>query len=256
MKVKIIQINIYRGAFLDKLVEFLQKEQPDIVTMQEVTGGAINFWHDKGIDTFKYIKEALALEGAFAPMYRLVGDASAYEGNAVLVRGKILSSKIVQCKAYREYEQIPWVSEGPGMPRNALDLKVEMGGSTFHVLGTHGAWTKEPIDTPEKIRQARILSEYISGLGDEPFVLGGDFNMESGSEVINIIDAVAHNAVHGSSITNTLNLRTHRAAAILGPKGKGVDFIYTSPHFKIISIDAPEVDVSDHLPVRATLSLY
>lgn len=74
MKFKIIQVNIYRGKFLDKLVEFLRSEQPDIVTMQEVTGGKVNIWPDQSVDTFQYIKSVLGMDGVVAPMYRLTGN--------------------------------------------------------------------------------------------------------------------------------------------------------------------------------------
>ncbi|OGL91590.1 hypothetical protein A3H11_04740 [Candidatus Uhrbacteria bacterium RIFCSPLOWO2_12_FULL_47_10] len=252
MRLKIIQINIYRGKFLDKLVEFLRAEAPDIITMQEVTGGRINFWNDESVDTFGYVKHALGISGAVTPIYRLVDNPAAYEGNAVLVRGNILNTKIVWLKEYREYPDVPWEQEGPEMPRNVLDATVDFGGTLIHVLVTHGAWTKDPIDTPEKLRQVRLLAEYLCSLKGEPFILGGDFNMEPGSEVIGKIDEVAHNAIYDSNITNTLNLRTHRAAKILG-NGRLVDFIYTSSHFTVVSIDTPQVDVSDHLPVRAVL---
>ena len=252
---EVIQINIYHGKFLDKLIAFLRMEKPDIITMQEVSAGRVNFWTDQTIEIFKYMRDALGLEGIAAPIYRLIGDSSSYESNAVLTRGKILTSSTVQLKEYREYTEVPWEKEGPEIPRNVLDLEVEISSIKFHILCTHSAWTKEPVDTPEKIRQARLLADHLRSLGDTPFILGGDFNMEPGSEVINIIDEVARNTVYGSVIKNTLNLRTHRAAATIGPGGRLVDFIYTSPHFRVASIDAPEVDVSDHLPVRAVLSL-
>ena len=254
MKLKMIQINIYRGKFLDKLVDFLLAEKPDVVTMQEVSGGKVNFWHDKEVDTFEYLKDALGMDGIIVPIYRLVGDPVSYEGNAVLVRGKNIDINTVWFKAYQEYAQVPWEKEGPEMSRNVLDAIVDFGGTPIHVLATHGAWTKDRVDTSEKVRQAKMLADYIVSLGNEPFILGGDFNMEPGSEVIRTIDAVARNAVYGSGIKNTINLRTHRAAKIFG-NGKLVDFIYTSPHFRVERIDAPEVDVSDHLPVRAALEL-
>lgn len=255
MQLKVIQVNIYRGKFLDKLVDFLCAEQPDVVAMQEVSGGKVNFWPDKTIDTFYHIKKALGLEGVVAPMYRLRGDPSAYEGNAVFARGNVRAQKVVRLSPYRQYAEVPWETEGPTMPRLALDLAVEISGRTFHVVCTHGAWTKNPVDTPEKIRQTRLLADHLRTLNDAPFVLSGDFNMEPGSEVINIIDEVARNAVYGSAIKNTLNLRTHRAAATIGSGGKLVDFIYTSPHFRVERVEVLDVDVSDHLPVRAILSI-
>ena len=39
---KIIQLNIFLGAYLDNLSRFLVEEKPDAVTMQEVTQEAFN----------------------------------------------------------------------------------------------------------------------------------------------------------------------------------------------------------------------
>lgn len=253
MTLKVIQINIWKGKFLDRLVEFLRNEQPDIVTMQEVTGGRENHWLDKGLDMFAYCKEALSMDGIVTPTYCITGDPNSYLGNAVFVRGKMLTHAVVWLRPYRDYARTDDADEWPLFPGNVLDITAEIGGKTIHALSTHGAWGKEPADTDEKIQQAKILAAHLRSLSDTPFVLGGDFNMEPGSKTVATIDAVARNIVHGSGITNTLNLRTHYAANVL-PRGRLVDFIYVSPHFSVQSIDASEIDISDHLPIRAILT--
>lgn len=253
MQLKIIQINILKGKFLDRLVDFLRREQPDIITMQEVTGGAENLWSDKSVDIFIHCKEALHREGIVVPEYHLTHDAQAYSGNALFVRGTILYHEIVWLRPYRDYDRTDQEADLPDFPRSVLNATVDIDGYVLHVLSTHGAWGVDPVDTPEKIRQADILAGHLRSLGANPFVLGGDFNMQSGSGVISRIDAVARNIIP-SSVRNTLNFRTHYAAARLG-KGLAVDFLYTSKHFKVVSIDTPDVDVSDHFPVRAVLTL-
>lgn len=239
---------------MDRLVEFLRAEQPDVVTMQEVSGGDQNFWSDHTLDIFAYLKMELGLVGVCAPAHNISGRPDFYFGNAVLIRGSVLDHAVLWLRPYREYlGPINYIQEGPTLPRNAVDVVTTVAGVPVHIVSTHGAWTEEPVDTPEKIRQAKALAHYLESL-DAPFVLGGDFNMPPGSAVVSAIDAVAKNAVSGSAIQNTLNLRTHRAATKLS-SGLLVDFIYTSPHFKVVSIDTPQVDVSDHLPVRAVLTM-
>ena len=254
MTLHVIQINIWMGKFLHKLTKFLKQEEPDVVTMQEVSGGAPNLWSDKTIDMFLHFRDALGMQGVVAPSYRAIGDPTSYFGNAVLVAGKVLDHRVVWLKEYREVESIKDPDVWPTLPRNVLDVECEFAaGRKLHVLSTHGAWGREPVDTPEKVRQAGVLAAHLRSLGDEPYILGGDFNMESGSEVIRTIDSVAHNAVVASAIMSTLNMRIHYAASKI-PEGRRVDFIYTSPHFTVTRIETPMVDVSDHLPVRAELA--
>lgn len=251
---KMIQVNIWMGTLFPALVDFLRREQPDIITMQEVSGGEQNRCADKTFDTFVRLRDALGMNGVVVSDYRSPKDPSSYFGNAVLTRGTVMDERIVWLKEYREIPNIGDANVWPTIPRCALDVTTEIAGQRIHAIAVHGAWESTPRDTPEKIRQANVLATHLRSLGNEPFILGGDFNMETGSQVMATIDAVAQNAIAASTITNTLNLRIHYAKDKL-PHGRRVDFIHHSPHFTVQSISAPEVDVSDHLPICATLMM-
>lgn len=257
LKLKMIQVNIWKGQFLDALVAFLQKENPDIITVQEVTAGEENSCPDKTIDLFTYLRDALSMSGAVNRTFGFHGDAYAYHGIAVLVRGDVLSQKEAWLRPYAEFPKTyEEVGEDAGLfpllPRAVLDATVRIRGATFHVLSVHGAWNKDPIDTPEKLRQAKLIAEYIVTLGNESFLLGGDLNMTPGSQVIQMIDAVARNAMKDSGVITTLHPTIHKTAKEK-PQGLLVDYIYTSPHFTVKKIDVPVVAVSDHLPVVGIL---
>lgn len=253
MRIKIIQINIWKGNFLDALVAFLREEHPDVITMQEVTSGRENLHADKTLDLFLYLKHALGMQGTLAPKF--FSDPQSYLGNAVLTTYPIISQNVFWLKQYQGF--LP--SEEGFQKRvescNVLDVIVKADSSMpFHILSTHGAWTREPVDTPEKVRQARALADYLKGLGGAPFLLGGDFNMPPGTKVISLLDEVAQNTLYDSKITRTTHPGIHKTAAFK-PEGLLIDFIFTSPHFRVARIDAPAVTVSDHLPVRAELLL-
>lgn len=250
MTLKIIQLNMWTGRFLDAMIDFLRVEDPDIITLQEVSGGNQNSWSDTTIDTFAALREALQMQGVCAPYFGIIGDADAYQGNAVLTKGEIVTHSVAWLHPYREIRENYESSdvELQTLPRNILDVTVRFGDMDMHAIAVHGAWNREPIDTPENTRQAGILAEYVKKLGNAPFLLGGDLNMPVGSKVIATIDAVAHNAVRGSGMRTTLHPTIHRAAA-QHPNGLVVDYIYTSPHFTVEKITAPVIPISDHLPV-------
>lgn len=239
---------------LANLLTFLEQEDPDIITMQEVSAGQENLCSDKRIELFLYLRDSLGLNGAVAPLFYVKGDPDAYLGNAILVKGDILTQNTLWLNDYREvglhetrdYEQIP---------RNALELQIDCGGKKFFVLSTHLVWTKDPIVTATKLQVAMKLVDYLKDYGDKPFLLGGDFNMPLGSEVVDIFNSVANNVVLGSQITRTTHPALHKTKDIY-PRGLLVDFIFTSKHFGVKYVSAPVVDISDHLPVLATLTMY
>jgi endonuclease/exonuclease/phosphatase family metal-dependent hydrolase len=253
MHIKMIQVNIWKGKFLNELVAFLQKENADIITMQEVTAGNENFCTDKTVDLFPYLKKTLGMYGALAPRYFIDSQKQSYIGVCVLTKYPIITQNIVWLKKHTEI----LIKSQERLKRtqcNVLDVLVKGDKGVFHVLSTHGALTREPVDTPEKIRQAKLLSNYLRKLGDAPFLLGGDLNMPPKTQVISLLDEVAHNTSHGSTITRTTHPIIHKTA-IIKPAGLLVDYIFTSKHFNVRAIDTPAVTVSDHLPVRAELEV-
>lgn len=251
---KIIQINIWKGKMLPALVDFLQPEAPDLITMQEVSGGAENLHPDKTIDLFAHLKKQLAYDGAYALEYHVAGYPKAYAGKAILTNGTIIAKNIVWIRPMHEIPRKKNQRDYPNLPRNLLDCTIRLKRKTLHVICAHGAWTHNPTDTPEKIRQAKLMVDYLKTLHEQPYILAGDLNVAPNTEVIRLLETVAHNAVTAppSNITRTTHPRIHKTAGFK-PQGVLCDYLFTSSHFTVVSIDAPEVAVSDHLPVRATL---
>lgn len=253
MRVKVIQVNIWHGRLLDALLDFLREEEPDIVTMQEVTGGTENEGLDPSVDTFSYLRDRLGYQGALGIAHESNDrGVRTYCGNAVLVKGDVRSHRTIWLRASSSGAQWQPPHAEPNFPRFAIEADVVVGGQPLRVLSVHGAWTREPLETPEKLRQARRLATHLRSLGATSFILGIDANMLPSSEVVRTLDSVALNAVRGSAITRTTHPTIHTTAKTK-PAGLLVDYIYTSPHFRVVQIDAPEVAVTDHLPVRAVL---
>ena len=252
-KLKFIQVNIYKGKYLDALVDFLQKEDPDLVAMQEVTTEKQNNCEDKSLNLFEFLKEKLGLDGAYDGHLKLAGEPDSTLGNAVLSRFPILGSKIIALHEFRaltkkeiEHVQSVWRV----IPRGLLDLVVNVDGKKVHAMSWHGAWTAPPTDTPETMRQAKMAADYLQSI-NEPFILGADLNNVPTSKTVEIVNKVATNLMLGSNIKQTTHPKVHKIV----PRGFLVDYIFISPRFKLESLSVPDVLVSDHLPVVVTLSL-
>lgn len=252
MTLKFLQINVFKGKFLDELVSFIKETDPDICAMQEVSSGKINFYMGTQ-NTFEILKERLGWNAVFYSDVEIVDDPLSLFGNAVFSKYPILKSNVVPLKTFRpvtlfEFNNNPndiWAD----LPRHMLDATVDFSGMQIHAVSVHGRRVVPPIDSPESTRQAKLMTKYLKSLGGEPFIVGGDFNMPPETEVIKIMETVSGNLMADSGVKQTLNPKVHE----LGEKGYLVDFIFTSKHFKKISLDVPQVTVSDHLPVVAEL---
>ncbi|OGD95139.1 hypothetical protein A3B52_00425 [Candidatus Curtissbacteria bacterium RIFCSPLOWO2_01_FULL_41_28] len=256
LKLKVIQINIYKGKYLAQLIDFLNKESPDVITMQEVTVGGFNLTGDLSANLFEILKDKLKLNGVYHGDLELTGSPGSTFGNAVFTKSKIKKSRVVTLKKFKSVtlDELDGRSANeirPQIPRHMLDVLVDAPLGELHAISVHGAWTAPPADTKENLRQAKLIKDYLGQLNKngEPFILGGDLNMPPGTKVIEMIGSVSNNLMLGSGFTYSLNPKVHSIA----PKNYLVDYIFTSEHFKVLSLDVPEVTVSDHLPVVAEL---
>ena len=252
MKLKVVQVNIFKGMYLEALVAFLESEAPDFISMQEVTCGAVSNYNEKSVNLFKYIRKALGLDGVFYNDVRIVNHPDVFHGNAVFSKYDILESKQVVLRHGRPLA-VPEFNDPaffPEFPRSIIDASCDVQGRLIHVLSVHGAWTAPPMDTPETLRQAREIAEYLQGL-NTPFIMGGDMNTTPDKEVIKIISTAANNLMADSGILRTTHPKVHKVAY----KELLVDYIFASKEFKRISVKAPEVLISDHLPVIAELEI-
>ncbi len=251
MKLKFVQINIYMGKYLDALLDFLKKEKPDFISMQEVTYGEVNLTGNTNQNLFEILKNSLQLNEASAILLKTTGNPEGAFGNAVLTPHKILKQNEIILNKFRTMSKDDLFSEkvAPTHPKKLLDALVEFGGQKIHAMSVHGAWTAPPRDTEENLRQAKLIADYLESLGEEPFILGGDMNMLPETGVIKTINKVANNLILGTNIKQTTHPTAHRIA----PRGFLVDYVFVSKHFKPISVEAPLVTVSDHLPIIAEL---
>ncbi|OGD85786.1 hypothetical protein A2164_03205 [Candidatus Curtissbacteria bacterium RBG_13_35_7] len=253
MIIKFIQLNVFKGQYLDLLVDFLLKEDADFIVCQEVTIGKFNNYSDKSINLFEILKDKLNLEGVFHGDLKIADFDNSLFGNAVFSKRKISSHYVLPLKTFRpltkdELDGSGAVKYRPIIPRHLLDANIFVNKKIIHVISWHGAWTAPPQDTKETLRQAKLVRNYLKNL-NEPFILGGDLNNVIQSKTVGLINKVANNLMLNSGILQTTNPEVHK----ISPKGHLIDYIFTSDEFRLKSIRVEQVTVSDHLPVIAEL---
>src|SRR3990167_7286511 len=129
MKLKVIQLNLFKGKFLDSAIEFLKRENPDFITMQEVTAGAVNFYEKKDADLFEILKKELGMTGIFHSDIKISGEPGAKFGNAVFSRHPILESRVFPLRNHGPVTLSEFNDENiwASLSRHMLDATVELG---------------------------------------------------------------------------------------------------------------------------------
>jgi len=99
-KIKFIQVNIFKGKYLNDLIDFLKWEDPDFIAMQEVTTYGFNLSGDKTLDLFEFLEKRLTMTGAYNGDLKLKSDSRSRFGNALLSKHEIIKTNTIALKNY------------------------------------------------------------------------------------------------------------------------------------------------------------
>ena len=251
MQFKLLNLNIFGGKYYDNIVSFIRDDNFDFLCLQELKAGKHGFTNN---DILEKLKQDLQMEAEFALTTNLVGEKSSYDGNAIFYKkgSTIINKQIIQLYPYSEVP--PNQTFFQTYPRNALSLDFLIESKPLNITTTQLAWNIAPKEIPIQTDVGKKLFNYISTLKTD-FILAGDFNLESDSNVVHQFEKFARNLTKENGLTNTLNPRTHRANNLF-PKGLAVDFIFTTQDIKVDEfrlVDTP--DLSDHFGLSLTFQL-
>jgi endonuclease/exonuclease/phosphatase family metal-dependent hydrolase len=202
---------------LDKIMEFIEKEKPDILGLVEVDTGSIrtkfinqvetianhlNHFHHSSV---KYGKDSL---GRTIPILRM-------QGNAVLTKKQIPDS---------HFHYFP-----VGFKR--LIIELDIGGISFFLV--HLALKKRI-----RKKQFRFLAEIAKT--HENIIIAGDFNTFKGNkEIAELQQELKLINPNRKSLPTYPSWNPHRE----------LDFILHSKNIKVTRFAVPKVRFSDHLPI-------
>lgn len=252
MAVKLVCLNLWQGGNLfDEILTFLDKEDADIVALQEVYNGKEPHLAPKyrSIDA---LQERLHYPYSdFAPAFldnRQEGRI--VQGNAVLSRFPISYRDVTFFnEPYREdYVEIP--ENFPICPRNLQHVVLDSPSGDINLYNFQGVWDMAG-DRYSESRQK--MSEVIvqATAGKSRVIVAGDTNATPGNQAIKNIEQHLHNIFEGELIT-TFNMRRKDNP---GYATAVVDMIFISPDLQVLSHRCPDIDVSDHLPLVVELAI-
>jgi endonuclease/exonuclease/phosphatase family metal-dependent hydrolase len=251
---------------MDNALDFLQKENPDILSLQEV-------YHNPGIKEEKYnIYTSLAKQlgfphHVFEPTFLHVWPEGKFlQGNAIFSKFPISNHRV-------HFFEIPFGefvhgADPQNAPRNVLHAQINVQGNELNVFNLHGIWGLHGDDTDRRLNMVDHVLAFIGS--SKNVILSGDFNLnenlyprdENGKPILSKprrSQAVAKleerlvNVFKDERVTS-FNLKRKD----FDKTGYGcavVDMVFTSPNIKILNHQCPNVDASDHLPTIVELEI-
>lgn len=253
MQIKFITINIWFGGKIwNNLIEFINTEKPDILALQEVYDG-----HDQSLEKrFRTMEVFNELFKGFLP-YNAFG-ATLFDtgvnvpwGNAIFSKFPISSSKTI-------FFDLPYsnynfnIDPDPRLaPEGMLEGKLSLDGKDLFVYSWHGPWNNHGGDSKERFIMRDVIIENLKD--KERVILAGDSNVRPDTAVIKDIEEKInlHN-VFGDRLQSTFNMK-HKSIPELA--FESVDKCFVTKNITVTDSEMPEVDVSDHYPLKAVLEI-
>lgn len=253
MKIKILDLNIWGGEFLGRIIDFIHKENPDIVLLQEVYNGTGNL--DFKYRSLSILSEKLNLpHHAFEPLLIDVrSNDKILWGNAIFSRYTIENQKVI-------FFDIPFgefniensdikSTKNQFFSMGMLKTSIKINSKDFNVYSVHGIWGFDGEDNPRRLMMSDVIIDEIKN--KQNIILAGDFNVQPYTKTIVDIEEHLQN-VFKNELVSTFNMKYKKLSSYATA---AVDMIFVSKHFKIASRYMPDVDVSDHMPLVCELKI-
>lgn len=219
-ELKIVSYNIHSGVDKDMfptlfdIIDFLKNCDADIICLQEVNESAkVGF-------QVSSLKEELGMNSHFGA--NVVNLNSNY-GLVTYSKYKIIKQNHVYLSSSKEQ-------------RGLLHTVIDIRGKKVNIINTHLATNKE-----EQEEQLKELQEFIDKLGDEPYIIAGDFNAADINLDNKSID-VAKKLDKSNTLTFSLGIER-------------IDYIFVSQDIVPINYRVIIKKLSDHYPIIAKLRI-
>lgn len=249
MKFTVVSLNLWHGKLLDQALAWLKHADADILILQEVYNG-VEPALERRLRTFSVLRRELrypSAEFCASGLVWLDGNRVAF-GNAILAKWPVAEreAKFFDTPFNRDYVDTP--DNWPTAPRVIQRVVLNSPVGELDVLNVHGPWdlVGERNSRPRQ-RMAAGLMSFASGR--ELVVAAGDTNAKPVNAVWRPVNLALHN-VFSKELKSTFNMR-HKDNP--GYASAAVDMMFVSRSIEVIARDCPDVDISDHMPLIATL---
>ena len=236
---KLISLNIERSKHLDRALQFLRQQRPEILCLQELM--------EYDIPRF----EEVCGPCFFAPATRHRGDGRpGVMGTGMCSRLPIEHRENIYYLGrpddLRDFDLTNTATKHASESRAVSLYDVEKEGVVFRVGTTHFTWTPDGSADDFQRADMQALLSVLAGLGE--FVLTGDFNAPRGGEIFAELASRYTDNVP-AHYTTSIDPHLHRAGALQ----LMVDGIFSTPAYAVADVELLS-GVSDHCAILATIA--
>ncbi|HLB50752.1 MAG TPA: endonuclease/exonuclease/phosphatase family protein [Patescibacteria group bacterium] len=233
---KLISINIEDEKHIDRVLDFIHREKPDVLCLQELL--------ERDVPIFE---KALDARSIFAPMGVLPpADSQEIIGVGIF---SLFPLHDVRSHYYAQYSDHPriWHDEiTDPTNRVLLSAKITVDGIPYTVATTHFTWTPGGEASP---RQRRDLSALLTILSEyDEILFCGDMNAPRGKETFDAIAERYQDHIPPQYLTS-LDPEFHRTK---GEEHLMVDGLFSTPHYEVEGVRL-QSGISDHMVIVATI---
>lgn len=243
---KLVSVNIEGDKYLDKIINLIERINPDVVCMQEV------FENDASDFARKF-----GMKHIFSPMANETNDGKYSKfGIAIFSKLPILSETENYYYGVKNelppfeasYGNLEWMKYGMSLTSVVVGLPAGRQGKDkeeFTVATTHflKSTTEGGMANDFQRNNVKKLLDAMERLGS--FVLGGDFNAPRGMEIFDTISSKYKDNVD-PKYTRSLDPDLHRRPDL----ELMVDGLFTTPEYEVAHMHF-ETGVSDHYAIVA-----
>lgn len=240
--IKLVSVNIELTKHLDLVREFLQKEKPDVVCLQEVYES----------DLKDFAKQLGMLE-VFAQM-SLIGYGE-YTKSPLFPYGVgILSALPIQgvWKTYysgseEEAKTREFQGNSSEDPHPLLRIQAQKGGSSFTIATTHFTWTPNGDSSDLQKEHLQSLLVVLQEIPD--IIFTGDLNAPRGRAIFDTLAKYYKDNIP-EHYTTSIDADIHRNGDKIRGEPLMVDALFTTSHYGCENARLQD-GVSDHMAIVA-----
>lgn len=218
--------------------------------MQEVYNG-----HDatlsRELRSFDELRKVLPHEhSVFAPAYRDERCQNVEIGQAVFSKFPIQSNEAIWFDVPFERPAGSYEGTGEFTPRSLQHCTIRAKSTVIDVFNIHGIWgNRDGDDNPRRFAMIDTTLQAMNG--KQLAILAGDFNLKNTTQAVAKLRTKLHD-VFGNELTSTYNMQQKTDP---GYATVICDMMFVTPEIKVLEKRCPQVNVSDHLPLVATLEI-
>lgn len=241
MQITVMQWNVWYRQNIEHVLAVLQEHNADVICLQELTRGYLEQSQE---NTWEYLAHELGYFFQVQEIPIITPDAQWSQANAIFSRYPITST-------VPHWIHEPAEADDPDdQYRGYLEVAININGTDCTVATSHMSFSENHGDDPELQNLLSILRQK-----HKRFVFTGDLNAVPGTQrVTEIAKLLQHAGPAYDQGTWTTKPYTYNGVDISTLDWR-YDYIFTTPDIKATDARILTTEVSDHLPVLATLEL-